>query len=176
MKASSNIEQQNCRGHEKRDVSLKMEVNYENSQRKKFYFLILFSQIGVILAKSVHHKLFCNFKVIYFFSSKFKSWRFQKKCVSFFRFPCVRYFFPSVSWLCFVIFKLLLAISCLVFGEFLLRRIGNLLANVAALFVASDCRFLSVRCREGIAWGPNYWGQVRRPFVAKGFVFFPIER
>ena len=45
--------------------------------------------------------------------------------------------------------NLLLAKLCLfVFGAILLHRIGNLLAYVAALFVTSVCRLLSIRGRE----------------------------
>ena len=48
-KASSSIEQQNCKGHHKRDPFLisKMEVNYQNSQFSQIR--IQFSQIELIL-------------------------------------------------------------------------------------------------------------------------------
>ena len=53
MKANSAIEQQNCKGHEKRDRLLisKMEFNYQISHRNKSFTYRSSSQIGLILTK-----------------------------------------------------------------------------------------------------------------------------
>ena len=62
MAISTIIEQQKCEGHEKRGrlVVLELEFKYRISQRnkKKTFFLIQFSQIGLIMSKSVNQKLF----------------------------------------------------------------------------------------------------------------------
>ena len=59
-KAYSTIDQQNSKGHEKRNCLLfsKVDFSIQISQRKKFYLLIQFSQIGSILLKKFNHKLF----------------------------------------------------------------------------------------------------------------------
>ena len=52
-KTNSPIEQQKCKGHEKRDRLLisKMEINHQISQRNKSCLLIQFSQIGLVFTK-----------------------------------------------------------------------------------------------------------------------------
>ena len=101
--ANSTIEQQKCKGREKRDRLLisKMEINYQvPSEIKVLAFDQIFSnwvnfnkEVSMINC-STNSK---SFKAIYFFyieNQKLKV--IEKKQSVFFQFPCVHYSFPNL--------------------------------------------------------------------------------